>query len=108
MAGEIESWVVESDGFMRDEVTVVSEQRFASGRKVVGYLPIPHELMADAAALDGLMAHQLDRVFRPWLHPDCNPFPVIDLFPRWTRLGAFLGRVRQRFVREGEPREDDW
>ena len=93
MTGEIEGRIVEAR-FDRDEMAAVFKQSFTSGRKVVGYMQIPAELPADAAAYNQVIDAQLDRTFRPWRYPDPNPFPVIDLSPRWTRFRVATSPAR--------------
>ena len=96
----VEGKVVEG-ALGHDQSAVRFDQSFASGRKVVGYLPVTPELLADAAAYQGVLDAQLDRVFRPWRYPDRNPFPVIDLFPRWTRITRWLQRLSPWHRRPG-------
>ena len=70
--------------------------------KVGAYTVVSRGFIEDAgmAGIHRVINAQLDRYFRPWLYADRNPMPVIDLFPRWTRLErrwhGWMDRLRAR------------
>lgn len=91
LSGTIEVELGPTD--LRADATVVLATQSLASRKVRGHMLIPNELLADTAIPVGsVLQASLDRVFRPWRYPDPNPFPIIDLFPRFTRLGRWLRR----------------
>jgi len=89
--------VVDSMGSAYDRDVVVVCVMQPLGRGVLkGYQPVTFAVLSDLEAGDiaRVMVAMFDRLLRPWLRPDPPAIPSIDLFPRVTRLRAWLTRRR--------------
>ncbi|MGH2684168.1 MAG: hypothetical protein ACRDJP_01710 [Actinomycetota bacterium] len=67
-------------------------------RRLVGMVGVPTSMLDDLtlAQLQATVEAQLGELFRPWLFPDPELFPVLVLFPRMARAGAWLRHMVRR------------
>lgn len=106
LVGHLRIMVADSHGdlFTRNLCAVVVELSWPDpdGPPIrAGWFSVSRTLLEEIAPggeiLPDLIFASLDPVFRPWCYPDPGPFPLLDLFPRVTRMSEFAARWSGKF-----------
>lgn len=101
LPGDVSLQVSDHHAFHDGPPVVLVEQDLGPGVRYATWLPVTQEVLDDAVEVRGYVQRSVDRWLRPWLFPDPNPFPAVDLFPRWNRSCAHLAQVWWTLTRPG-------